>query len=70
MYSSKENILNKKTFPEKTINLFELNKINEGSAYCNSKEDLYISGSEEKDNKDFWIINNKDFNIKKKDYAF
>ena len=70
VYSSKENILNKKTFPEKTINLFELNKINDGSTFCNSKEDLYISGSEEKDNKDFWIINNKDFSIKKKTMPF
>ena len=70
VYSIKEGTLNKKTLPEKTINLFELNKINEGSAYCNSKEDLLISGSGDKDIKDFWIINNKDFNIKKKTMPF
>ena len=70
VYSIKEGTLNKKTLPEKTINLFELNKINEGSAYCNSKDDLFISGSGDKDIKDFWIINNKDFNIKKKIMPF
>ena len=70
VYSIKEGTLNKKTLPEKTINLFELNKINEGSAYCNSKDDLFISGSGDKDIKDFWIINNKDFNIKKKTMPF
>ena len=45
VYSIKEGTLNKKKKKKKTINLFELNKINEGSAYCNSKDDLFISGS-------------------------
>ena len=70
IFCIKDISLKLKNFPEKTINLFELNKINEGSAYCNSNEDLYISGSNDKDNKDFWIINNKDFNIKKKKMPF
>ena len=70
VYSSKNSTLSLKSFPEKTVNLFELDKINEGSAYCNSEDDLYISGSKENDNKSFWIINNKDFNIKKKNMPF
>ena len=66
VYSPRDSILELRNFPEKTIDLFELNKINEGSAYCNSKEDLYISGGKDKDNKNFWIINNGDYSIKKK----
>ena len=70
VYSSKNSTLSMKSFPEKTINLFELDKINEGSAFCNSIDDLFISGSKGNDNKSFWIINNKDFNIKKKNMPF
>ena len=70
VYSPKEGYLILKDFQEKLINLFELNKINEGSAYCNSNEDLYISGSNESNNKDFWIINNNDYSIKKKNMPF
>ena len=70
IYSTNGRFLNCHNFPEKTINLFELNKINEGSAYCNSNEDLYISGGKDNDNKNFWIINNNDFNIKKKNMPF
>ena len=70
IYSTNGGFLNCHNFPEKTINLFELNKINEGSAYCNSNEDLYISGGKDNDNKNFWIINNNDFNIKKKNMPF
>ena len=70
IYSTNGGYLNCHNFPEKTINLFELNKINKGSAYCNSNEDLYISGGKDNDNKNFWIINNNDFNIKKKNMPF
>ena len=66
IYSPKEGTICSYTYPEKTINLFELNKINEGSAYCNSYNDLYISGSNEYNNKDFLIINNSNYEIKKK----
>jgi hypothetical protein len=66
IYTPKEEIIYSYVYPEKTINLFELNKINEGSAYCNSYNDLYISGSNESNNKDFWIINNSNYEIKKK----
>ena len=59
--SPKEKKISLKTYPEKIISLFELNKFNESSSYCNSLNDLYIS-----EGKDFWIINNNDFNIKKK----
>ena len=66
IYSPKEGTICSYTYPEKTINLFELNKINEGSAYCNSYNDLYISGSNEYNNKGFLIINNSNYEIKKK----
>ena len=70
VYFTREGQLGLQNFEEKTINLFELDKINEGSAYCNSNEDCFISGSKEKDNKNFWIINNNDFSIKKKMMPF
>ena len=70
VYSIQDGTLKLQTFTEKTINLFELNLFNEGSSFCNSKDDLYISGSKGKENKNFWIINNKDFNIKKKNMPF
>ena len=70
IYSTREGMLSLHNFEEKTINLFELEKIDEGSAYCNSNEDFYISGNSGKDNKNFWIINNNDFNIKKKNMPF
>ena len=70
IYSSREGMLSLHNFEEKTINLFDLEKIDEGSAYCNSNEDFYISGSNGKDNKNFWIINKNDFNIKKKNMPF
>ena len=65
IYSPKENIINLQNIPEKNINLFELNKFNEGSAYCNGYSELYISGGND-NNKDFWMINNSNYEIKKK----
>ena len=65
IYSPKEKEITMKTFPDKTITLFELQKFNEGSAFCNSYYSLYISGGND-NNKDFWIINNNNFEIKKK----
>ena len=65
IYSPKEKNINVQNFPEKTITLFELNKYNEGSAYCNGYNELYISGGND-NNKDFWIINNSNYEIKKK----
>ena len=35
VYSPRDSILELHNFSEKIIDLFELNKINEGSAYCN-----------------------------------
>lgn len=45
----------------------ELNKLNENSAYCNSTNDLYISGGIYNNNciNNYWIINNESFVIKK-----
>ena len=59
--SPKEKKISLKAYPEKIISLFELNKFNESSSYCNSLNDLYIS-----EGKDFWSINNNNFKIKKK----
>ena len=66
IYTPKDGTVCSYIYPEKTINLFELNKINEGSAFCNSYNDLYISGSNDSNSKDFWIINNGNYEIKKK----
>ena len=65
IYSPKEKIITMKTFPDKTIKLFELQKYNEGSSFCNSYYILYISGGND-NNKDFWMINNNTYEIKKK----
>ena len=59
-YPKKENVV-LKTFPSKIISSNELNKYKEQGAYCNSFNDLYIS-----EGKNFWIINNSSFLIKKK----
>jgi len=59
--SPKEKKLSLKRYPDKTISLFELDKFNQSSSYCNSLNDLFIS-----EEKDFWSINNNDFTIKKK----
>ena len=66
IYNPKEGIISLKSFPPKTITLFELNKFDDGSAYCNSYDELFISGGKSSDNKNFWIINNNNFDIKKK----
>ena len=66
IYNPREGIITLKNFPSKTISLFELNKFDEGSAYCNSYNDLFISGGKNDNNKDFWIINNNNFEVKKK----
>ena len=66
VYTPKEGTIYLHSYPEKTISLFELKNINDGSAYCNSYNDLYISGCNGVNNKDFWIINNNNYEIKKK----
>ena len=64
IYSPKEKNIILQNIPEKNISLFELNNFNEGSAYCNGYNELYISGGND-NNKDFWMINNSNFEIKK-----
>ena len=64
IYSPKEKNIILQNIPEKNITLFELNKFNEGSAYCNGYDELFISGGND-NNKDFWMINNSNFEIKK-----
>jgi hypothetical protein len=61
IYSPKEGTVDLKIFPEKLISLVELNKYKEEGTYCNSFKDLYIS-----EDKEFWIINNTTFSVKKK----
>ena len=55
-------------YPEKIMKYFKFKKINKFSAYCNSHDSLYISGGiyNEENIKDFWIINNRNFQIEKK----
>ena len=66
IFNPKDYSINLKQFPDAIIKEYELNKINENSAYCNSTKDLYISGGIKNDDLSyFWIINNEFFNIKK-----
>ena len=59
-------------YPEKIINHFQLQKINISSSYCNSYDSLYIAGGiyNNEEIKDFWIINNQNFRILKKEMPF
>ena len=61
IYSPKEGTFDLKTYSDKIITDAELNKYKEEGTYCNSFKDLYIS-----EGKEFWIINNTSFSIKKK----
>ena len=61
IYSPKEGTFDLKTYSDKLISDAELNKYKEEGAYCNSFKDLYIS-----EGKEFWIINNTSFSVKKK----
>ena len=56
-------------YPEKIVKFFKLKKIDKSSAYCNSYDSLFISGGiyNEKELKDFWIIDNKNYKIEKKE---
>ena len=62
-----------KSYPEETIEKFKLNKFSiNASSYCNSPDDLYISGGSGEDysslnsgNKHFWKINSIKTNIEK-----
>ena len=56
-------------YPEKIVKFFKLRKINKFSSYCNSYDSLYISGGvyNEEEIKDFWIINNENYKIEKKE---
>ena len=59
-------------YPEKIINHFHLEKFNKSSSYCNSYDSLYISGGKyhNEEIKDFWIINNINYKIIKKQMPF
>ena len=57
-FNIKLGIVTLEPYSEDAINLYELNKFNSSSAYCNSQYDLYISGGNSDDNISniFWII--------------
>ena len=61
IYFPKEGTVTLKTFSDNIISSSELYKYKEQGTYCNSFNDLFIS-----EGKDFWIINNSTFSIKKK----
>ena len=61
IYSPKEGTVDLKTFSDKIISAYELYKYQEVGTYCNSFNDLFIS-----EGKQFWIINNTSFSIKRK----
>ena len=65
-------IVTLESYPQNLISLNELDKYNNSSAYCNSPNDLYISGGEANNNysKNFWIIDNNKKLITKKDMPF
>ena len=65
--NTKNYSLTLKTFTKQFEDQNELNKLNENSAYCNSSNNLYISGGIYNKNNliNFWIINNQNFTIKK-----
>ena len=66
IFNPKDYSISLKKFPDSTIKEYELDKINENSAFCNSTKDLYISGGINNDDLSyFWIINNEGFNIRK-----
>ena len=66
IFNPKDYSINLKKFPDSTIKEYELDKINENSAFCNSTKDLYISGGINNDDLSyFWTINNEGFNIRK-----
>ena len=56
-------------YPEIITKKYQLYKINNFSAYCNSYDNLFISGGiyNQKEIKDFWIINNNNLSIIKKE---
>ena len=62
-----------KSYPDETVEKFKLNKFSLNlSSYCNSHDNLYISGGSGEDysslnsgNKHFWKINSIKFNIEK-----
>ena len=61
IYSPKDETITLKSFSDKIISSYELNKYKEQGAYCNSFTDLFIS-----EGKYFWVISNSSFSIKKK----
>ena len=61
IYSPKEGRVSLKLFSDNFISQNELYKYKGKGTYCNSFNDLFIS-----EEKDFWIINNSNFNVKRK----
>ena len=59
-------------YEENIVTLYELDKFDSFSAYCNSPNGLYLSGGNEKNNdsNNFWIIDNNKKIINKKEMPF
>ena len=67
VFTPKDGTLSLEQYPTKTEIDYELNKINENSAYCNSTKELFISGGiyNKIELSNLWVINNEIFSIKK-----
>ena len=61
IYSTKENSIIYKTFPQNTISKYNLSNFKGTGTYCNSYSQLYIS-----EGNSFWIINHSSFQIRYK----
>lgn len=72
IYIPKEAIISLEHYPTKIAKRYELDKINETSANCNSPTNLYISGGKSFNQEyiDFWIISQANHSIIKKDMLF
>ena len=69
VFTPESGSLSLEEYPEKIINHFHLEKISKTSAFCNTYDSLFISGGmyNNKEIKDVWIIDNKNYRIQKKE---
>ena len=67
-YIPKYNVFSTEILPQEVIECFGLNYFTNNCAYCNSNDELFLSGSEKFNLpfNDFWIIKHKNLNIDRK----
>ena len=71
-FNIKLGIVTLEPYAENIVTLYELNKFNSSSAYCNSPNDLFISGGNSDNiiSNNFWIVDNNKKSITKKEMPF